>query len=225
MRKFLALLGFCALLFAGRAWAETKSFTDEQLQSAGIRLEEQIKKDAAASAPRPLEQLRRDAQAALARSDFDGAMTASATALAANPKDAGLWLLYARAASGSDAKNYQRQAAATTAAYLAYQMATTKSDEAAALALLGGIYADRAMWRPSLDALRSSLELADNATIRARYEDERAKYGFRIRLQGRQRFGVAACLLSILRILGARPRRFHALCCRIGCGERRDLGR
>ena len=69
---------------------------------------------------------------------------------------------------------------ARAAAYQAYQRAAPRPDEAEALALLGEVYAAESEWRPSLDAYRASLALADDAAVRETYEELRAKHGFRI---------------------------------------------
>jgi uncharacterized protein YfaS (alpha-2-macroglobulin family) len=72
------------------------------------------------------------------------------------------------------------QERATTAAYLAYQRATTRADEAAAIAVLGEIYAQREMWRPALTAFITSLQLADSPALRKTYDELREKHGFRL---------------------------------------------
>ena len=48
------------------------------------------------------------------------------------------------------------------------------------MATLGEVYADESEWRPSLEAYRASLALADDATVRETYESLRAEHGFRI---------------------------------------------
>ncbi|MGH6856388.1 MAG: alpha-2-macroglobulin family protein, partial [Methylocella sp.] len=65
-------------------------------------------------------------------------------------------------------------------AYIAYKRAGTKPEQAAALARLGGSFANREMWRPALGAYRASLDLADIAQVRNIYADMREKHGFRI---------------------------------------------
>ena len=46
--------------------------------------------------------------------------------------------------------------------------------------MLGRSYAERALWRPALDALRLSLEQREAADIRASYEKMREDHGFRL---------------------------------------------
>jgi uncharacterized protein YfaS (alpha-2-macroglobulin family) len=184
MRRIIPFLVILALSFFVQSFfvhpaAAQKSFANEDLASDAVRLEEQVKKDGAAFSGRPLDQLRKSAQTAIAQGNTDYALQVLSGLIALNPKDPALWNAYARmkTASGS---NYTIQQAATTAAYLAYLRATSKPDEANALALLGDIYAKREAWRASLNAYRASLDLVEVAGVRDTYEKERETYGFRI---------------------------------------------
>ncbi|HYY84853.1 MAG TPA: alpha-2-macroglobulin, partial [Beijerinckiaceae bacterium] len=107
-----------------------------------------------------------------------------AAAIAADPKDTKSWLGFSKAASAVGPRDYTEryklQERATAAAYAAYQRATTRADEAAALAVLAQTYAGRSVWRPALDSYRTSLQLVDDPQIRSTYEDMREKHGFRI---------------------------------------------
>jgi len=190
MRKniFSSLLLFMSLLVAAAhpAFAQKaadavaqKVYVDEDLASNAIRLEAQVKKDGAALAGRPIDQLRKEAQALVVARDPTGVMRVYSAILLTDLKSPQLWLAYSRALMGSS-DYYNPQETATTAAFTAYQKATTKTDEAAALAWLGEVYARRSMWRPSLNVLKASLDLADVASVRKTYESEREKYGFRI---------------------------------------------
>ncbi|MDX4993088.1 hypothetical protein SHY80_10985, partial [Streptococcus suis] len=69
---------------------------------------------------------------------------------------------------------------ASTAAYIAYQRAGNAGEEAEALAVLGQALADRKLWRPALDSLRTSLDLREVAEVRANYEKLRDDHGFRL---------------------------------------------
>ncbi len=69
---------------------------------------------------------------------------------------------------------------AVTAAYIAYQKATTNDAKASALVTLSGYLSDQKNWRATLDTLRASLNLEKNDGLRARYMNLRAKFGFRI---------------------------------------------
>ena len=159
-----------------------KSFVRDALASDGIRLEEQFRR-AERGTPNAA-QARRDGDAALARGDARRALALFTSAIVADPKSGQAWERYARAALAVDGSGYSERYTlrerATVAAYMAYQRAGSRADEARALALLGEVYALREYWRPSLDAYRTSLQLADDASTRATYEDLRAKHGFRI---------------------------------------------
>ncbi len=69
---------------------------------------------------------------------------------------------------------------AATAAYIAYQRSGNRGEEADALVVLGRSYAERALWRPALDALRLSLDQREAADVRASYEKMREDHGFRL---------------------------------------------
>ena len=179
MRKSIFItLGVTLLLWFGQAQARP-SFVSEELESDATRLEQNIGQDLGPLATRPLPQLRKDLAQATARRDFKSAMKLSAAIIAANPKDSGAWIAYSRAAiaAGNDD---ELQATGTAAAYIAYERAGTKPEQAAALAWLGEIFAKRDMWRPALDAYRASLGLAEVAQVRNVYTDMREKHGFRI---------------------------------------------
>jgi uncharacterized protein YfaS (alpha-2-macroglobulin family) len=67
----------------------------------------------------------------------------------------------------------------TAAAYLAYQRATTRPEEAEALAVLGQIHAAREEWGRALKGYRTSLQLAEVASVRKTYADLEAAHGFK----------------------------------------------
>src|SRR4029079_11748709 len=69
---------------------------------------------------------------------------------------------------------------AGTAAYIAYQKSNNRNEEAEALLIVGRSFGDRQVWRPALDALRTSLELRETADVRALYEKMREDHGFRL---------------------------------------------
>ena len=173
-----------AIGFATAAPAQ-KSFVRDDLASDAVRLEEQLKGEARATAAgRPGAQLRTEGQAASARSDSRRAFALFAAAVAAEPREAGNWLGLAKAAISIEPRDYSEryrlQERAVTAAYAAYQRAASRADEAEALALLGQTYAAQSAWRPALNAYRASLQISDQPDVRSTYEDLRAKHGFRI---------------------------------------------
>ncbi|KZE36713.1 alpha-2-macroglobulin family protein [Chelatococcus daeguensis] len=179
----VAIATLCLLALAPPVSAQ-KSLVRDDLASAAVRLQADLKTEAGAAATRPADQLRRDSAQALARGDARQALSSAAAAVAADPANAAGWTAYARAAMAILPANYNERyrlaERATSAAYAAYQNARGAAAEASALALLGDVFASRQYWRPSLDAYRMSLALADDSHVRSIYEGLREKYGFRI---------------------------------------------
>jgi hypothetical protein len=180
----LSSLVFFALTLTAVAAGQTpagaaKSYSNAELASDAVRLEAQVKEDGAELAERPIADLRIGAQAAIAKGDATDTLHWLAGMLAINSKDSANWLAYSQYLERTGG-TYTIKKDATTAAYLAYLDATTKPDEATALARLGQMFAIREMWRPSLNALRASLDVVDDPIVRTSYDKERETYGFRI---------------------------------------------
>ena len=185
MRRLMRAAALAAALFGATAAQAQKSFVNDELASDAVRLEEKLKTEGrGAVAGKPAPQLRREAEISLSRGDARRALALATAAVAADPRDPANWLGYARAARAIPPKDYEERTAlaerATTAAYAAYQRAATPADEAAALALLGEVYAGREDWRPALNAYRASLQAQEDPRVRQTYEDLREKHGFRI---------------------------------------------
>jgi uncharacterized protein YfaS (alpha-2-macroglobulin family) len=180
MRKSIRLVLGMALFFWAVPAHVQKSFVTDELTSDATRLEQNVGKDLGTLPTQPLAKLRKDADQVLARKDFKTAAKYLAAIVAATPKDAGAWLNYSRAAIAAGDDDHDLQQTGTAAAYIAYQYASGKPQRALALSWLGEIYAKRSMWRPSLDAYRASLDLAEIPLVRNIYEDLREKHGFRI---------------------------------------------
>jgi len=164
------------------AHAADKAFINKDLSDAAIKLEAQIKSDAGA-VTKPAAALRRDADAAFQKSDFRTGMTVLGQAVTAEPADAATWLRLARTVLQIRPRDEKERALlldrASSAAYIAYQRAGDRNLEADSLAVLGRALADRKEWRPSLDALRLSLDLRETADLRGQYERLRLEHGFR----------------------------------------------
>ncbi len=167
----------------GHAFAAEKAFQRDDLDDASIKLEAQIKSDAGTVA-RPVAQLKKDADAAFARSDFRAGMTVLSQIVSVAPDDATTWLRLARTIlqirPADDKERALLLDRAGSAAYIAYQRTQNRNEEADSLAVLGRTFADRKQWRPALDSMRMSLELREMPDLRARYEQLRADYGFRV---------------------------------------------
>jgi alpha-2-macroglobulin len=177
------VLAALVILAPAAAFAVDKPFQRDELADRAIKLEAQIKTEAGTVA-KPLATLRRDADAALARRDYRAAMQTLGQIVTVAPNEAGNWLRLARAiAQVAPADERERTALlerASTAAYIAYQRAGNRNEEADALVLLGRTFADRKLWRPALDSLRLSLDLREAPDVRGLYEQLRDQHGFRL---------------------------------------------
>src|SRR5262249_25849605 len=146
--------GLAAALFALfpiLAFAADKPFHRDDLADSAIRLEAQIKKDAGAVV-KPAATLRREVDTAFQRSDYRLGMQLLGQIVATNPDDASSWLKLSRAIrqiwAPSESERLVLMERAATAAYIAYQRATARNEEADALVLLSSTYAERKIWRP-----------------------------------------------------------------------------
>ncbi|HVL71050.1 MAG TPA: hypothetical protein VM434_04105, partial [Beijerinckiaceae bacterium] len=142
--RALVLAG--AVLIGTSAAQAQKSFVRDDLASEAVRLEERVRTETAAARDvRPAAELRREFDLAMNRGDPRRALALATAAATAEPRVAANWMAYARAANAVNPRDwserYQLQERATTAAYLAYQRATARADEATSLALLGETYA------------------------------------------------------------------------------------
>ncbi|HXW42383.1 MAG TPA: alpha-2-macroglobulin [Xanthobacteraceae bacterium] len=184
--RSLVRAGVAAALFAVAplaAAAAEKPFQNSDLADSAVKLEAQIKSDAG-TPTKPLAQIRRDADAAFAKNDFRTGMALLGQIVAGAPTDATTWLRLARTIMqirpASDNERKLLLERASTAAYIAYQRTTSRTEEADSLALLGNTLTQREQWRPALDALRLSLELREVADVRGQYERLREEHGFRV---------------------------------------------
>lgn len=160
-----------------------KNYARSDLVTAARKLETELKRSQKPLA-KPAPQLRKDADAALAKGD---ARTAADlySGLAINAgNDAGLWLRLARAITlikpkdGEDQYTFLDRAAG--AGYLAYRRAGTRTDEADALFFLAHLYSDRSEWRAALDTELLALSAREVPSERAWYDKLRAEKGFRL---------------------------------------------
>lgn len=183
----MTFLARIALLF-GLALAATptlaqKAYVRTDLAADGQRLEERLKREVSAGT-RPAAISLRDGEAAMARGDARAALPQANAAVVADPNNAAAWRLMARAANAIEPRDYRERwelrERAVSAAYLAYQRSANRNDEAASLAVLARTFERNELWRPALTTFRLSLDLQDNAQLRASYESLREKRGFRL---------------------------------------------
>lgn len=168
-------------LAASPAFAQ-KAYVRADLAADGARLEERLKREVATG--RPAAAALRDAASALARGDARAALPLATAAAVADPASPAGWRLMAQAAAAIEPRDYRERwdlrERAISAAYLAYQRSTGRGDEAASLGVLARSFEKNELWRPALTSYRLSLDLQDNAALRAGYEALRETRGFRL---------------------------------------------
>jgi alpha-2-macroglobulin len=177
----LLSVAFC-IAIPGAALAQ-KAFQRDDLADAAIKLEAQIKTESG-QVTRAAAVLRRDADAAFQRNDFRNGLQILGQITVVAPEDGANWLRIAQTVlqirPGNVRERTQLLERAATAAYIAYQRTKSPAEEAASLLIVSRSYADRQLWRPSLDAMRLSLDLREVADIRQQYERMREDHGFRL---------------------------------------------
>ena len=118
--------------------------------------------------------------------DPRAAMRQYATAVTLDASDAEGWtglartLLAIKPDANTGSERYELPVNASAAAYIAYERSRSPEAKARALAVLGEALKRRSFWRPAIDAIKTSLALADNAEVRKSYEALRAEHGFRM---------------------------------------------
>ncbi|MEZ0303628.1 MAG: alpha-2-macroglobulin family protein, partial [Hyphomicrobiaceae bacterium] len=119
-----------------------------------------------------------------AGTDPRAAARAYAQAVVFDANDAASWTGLARALLAikpdQGAERYDLPVNASGAAWNAYERGKTPAVKAAALVVLSDALKRRSYWRPAIDALKSSLSLADDAQVREAYDALVAQHGFRI---------------------------------------------
>ena len=124
------------------------------------------------------------AEQAMVANDPRTATERYAAAARAAPDDGSLWLGLARALLRVQGSNGAESAAlnrdATSAAWNAYQLLRTTPARGDVLAVIAAGLDRRDLFRPALQAFEASLSLVNAASVRADYEDLKARKGFRI---------------------------------------------
>lgn len=126
----------------------------------------------------------RSSVAAAARLNRDAGTVKAGLAAALVGGGASAWLDAGMAILGEKTDDYSRQYAlrrdAASAAYIGLTLASTKAEQARALALLSLSFEAQSLWRAALDSLKESLALAPDPALQAHYDSLREQYGFRI---------------------------------------------
>jgi uncharacterized protein YfaS (alpha-2-macroglobulin family) len=165
------------------AQAQEVRFTHAGVQSDAKRYESYLKANWQPKSSN--RELRAEGDKALAAgTDPRAAARAYAQAVVADANDAASWTGLARALLAikpdQGAERYDLPVNASGAAWNAYERATAPAAKAAALIVLSDALKRRSYWRPAIDALKSSLSLAEDAQVREAYDKLVAEYGFRI---------------------------------------------
>ncbi|HSD92859.1 MAG TPA: alpha-2-macroglobulin [Methyloceanibacter sp.] len=163
--------------------AAEKTFQDDALDDAAITLEAELK-DEAGAVTQPLAKLKQEADALGRSGDLQGAAGIYAQIVTVAPNDAPAWRrlaeLWLLIPATDEDDGSARIEQARTAAYIAYQRATTPEEESASLITLADAFTKRQEWRQALDALKLALNLHETPELQALYDSLREKYGFRV---------------------------------------------
>ncbi|MFN3623919.1 MAG: MG2 domain-containing protein [Hyphomicrobium sp.] len=167
-----------------QASQEVHPFAHQGVKSDGERYEAYLKSNWKLSGKSAAD-LSREGERAL-RTDPRAASRSFAGAVVADSRDADAWIGLARALlaiapdPNKDSERYDLPVNASGAAYIAYERSQNDPQRAKALAVLGDALQRRSYWRPALDALKTSLALADNGAVRETYDKLRSEHGFRM---------------------------------------------
>jgi uncharacterized protein YfaS (alpha-2-macroglobulin family) len=149
-----------------------------------VRLRTRLTNGSIAVGEQGLGALSEAGDSALLAGDPRSAAQRFTTAVATSPDDSALWIRLARALQAVSGINTQETASlrsdAASAAYNAYLLARTAPSRADALAVLAVTLDNRDLFRPALQAYEASLALVNSASVRAEYEDLKARKGFRV---------------------------------------------
>lgn len=181
----LALVGSTLLLASlSGAGAAEKVFSHQGIAADAKRYETFLKANWRPDRKTPAA-LKADAEKVFT-TDPRAASRILANAVAANDKDWAAWtrlaeaLLAIKPDPDKGSERYDLPVYASGAAYRGYQRATAPADKARALYVLGKALEARSYWRPAIDALKLSLDIADDQTTREAYDRLRGEYGFRM---------------------------------------------
>lgn len=180
----LALVSTLLLATVTGALAADKVFLHQGVAADAKRYETFLKTNWKPDG-KPAAVLKADADKVFA-SDPRAASRSLAAAVVANDKDWATWtrlaesLIAIKPDPNSGSERYDLPIYASGAAYRGYQLASATPDKAHALYVLGQTLERRSYWRPAIDALKFSLDLADDQTTREAYDKLRSQYGFRM---------------------------------------------
>jgi uncharacterized protein YfaS (alpha-2-macroglobulin family) len=181
----LRLLVACLIVLAASAApAQERSFSYPGVIKDAQRYETLLKTSFKPTG-RGARDLRADAEK-IASTDPRAAAKIFGQVVVAENKDIDAWIGLARALLAikpdpdNGSERYELPINASAAAWTAYERAQTNAQKAAALWVLHEALQRRSLWRPAIDALKTSLTLVDNPAVRQAYEKLLAEHGFRI---------------------------------------------
>lgn len=175
-----------ALLLPAHAIAQVSVFSHSGISRDAQRYEAWLKANSKPGLQKAQDLLAAGRKALATAGDQRAAARAFALAASADPASSEAWLALASSllATAPDprtpSERYDLPTNASGAAYLAYERATRPEAKARALAVLGEALQRRSFWRPAIEALKTSLALADNPAVRQSYETLRSEHGFRL---------------------------------------------
>ncbi len=181
---FTLILPLTPALAQQQASQDVHPFAHQGVKSDAERYEAYLKSNWKLS-DKSAADLKREGERQL-RSDPRAASRSFAGAAVADSRDADGWVGLARALlaippdPNKDSERYDLPVNASGAAYIGYERSQNDPQRAKALAVLGDALQRRSYWRPALDALKTSLALADNSAVRETYDKLRTEHGFRM---------------------------------------------
>lgn len=180
----LVFLGLMLVLPALSAQAADKTFSHQGVAADAKRYESFLKTSWKFGAKKSPE-LKAEAEKVFG-ADPRAASRLLASVVAADGNDAAAWtrlaeaLLAIKPDADKAAERYDLPVHASGAAYRGYELANDNLAKARALYVLGQTLERRSYWRPAIDAMKLSVELADSQAVREAYDKLRTEHGFRM---------------------------------------------
>ncbi len=185
LRLFRLFVCLALLVGAGFARAQDAPFSNAAAQADAKRYEAYLKANWRPPVGKQGSELRAEGSRLLsAGNDYRAASRGFAYAVVIDPNDSEAWLGLSRALlaikSEQSSERYELPVNASGAAWNAYERAKGRAEKGAALWVLHEALKRRSFYRPAIDALRTSIALADNPDAREALDRLVAEHGFRI---------------------------------------------
>ena len=183
-RLALSLLAGLMIATASPLQAAEATFSHQGVEADAKRYEAFLKTNWKSDGKKPAD-LKVEADKVFT-GDARAAARLLANAVAADDKDSVAWTRLAEALlavtpdPNSGNERYDLPLNASGAAYRGYKLAKDAPQKAHALYVLGRALERRSYWRPAIDAMKLSLDLASDQATREAYDKLRAEHGFRM---------------------------------------------